>query len=156
MKSLMKKSLLSLVLLLALLPAAAQEMLFDDGWKFAFGNASSPAKDFGRGTEYFNYFTKAASIHNEGPYAVKFDDSAWKPVQLPHDWVVDLPFSPEASHSHGYKTVGWKWPETSVGAGRGAGTARFRTVRRHFPRLGHLGQRLLAGWREERLYHGDL
>ena len=111
----MKKSLLSLVLLLALLPAAAQEMLFDDGWKFAFGNASSPAKDFGRGTEYFNYFTKAASIHNEGPYAVKFDDSAWKPVQLPHDWVVDLPFSPEASHSHGYKTVGWKWPETSVG-----------------------------------------
>ena len=111
----MRKSLLSLVLLLALLPVAAQESLFDDGWKFAFGNASSPQKDFGRGTEYFNYFTKAASIHNEGPYAVKFDDSGWKDVQLPHDWVVDLPFSPEASHSHGYKTVGWKWPETSVG-----------------------------------------
>ena len=111
----MRKTLLSLVFVLALLPAAAQESLFDDGWKFAFGNASSPAKDFGRGTEYFNYFTKAASIHNEGPYAVNFDDSGWKDVQLPHDWVVDLPFSPEASHSHGYKTVGWKWPETSVG-----------------------------------------
>ena len=40
----------------------------DDGWKFAFGNASDPAKDFGCGTEYFNYLTKAASIHNEGPY----------------------------------------------------------------------------------------
>lgn len=25
------------------------------------------------------------------------------------------PFSKEASHSHGYKTVGWKYPETSVG-----------------------------------------
>ena len=111
----MRKTLLSLVFVLALLPAAAQESLFDDGWKFTFGNASSPAKDFGRGTEYFNYFTKAASIHNEGPYAVNFDDSGWKDVQLPHDWVVDLPFSPEASHSHGYKTVGWKWPETSVG-----------------------------------------
>ncbi|MBR6868658.1 MAG: DUF4982 domain-containing protein [Bacteroidales bacterium] len=94
---------------------SAQEMLFDDGWKFAFGNASSPEKDFGRGTEYFNYFTKAASIHNTGPYSEKFDDSAWRPVQLPHDWVVDLPFAPEASHSHGYKTVGWQWPETSVG-----------------------------------------
>ena len=94
---------------------SAQERLFDDGWKFAFGNASSPEKDFGRGTEYFNYFTKAASIHNIGPYSEKFDDSAWRPVQLPHDWVVDLPFSPEASHSHGYKTVGWQWPETSVG-----------------------------------------
>ena len=96
-------------------PVVAQERLFDDGWKFAFGDASSPEKDFGRGTEYFNYLTKAASIHNQGPYAVDFDDSAWKDVQLPHDWVVDLPFSPEASHSHGYKTVGWRWPETSVG-----------------------------------------
>ena len=112
----MRNSLLALVFLLSfLLPLSAQEQLFDDGWKFAFGNASSPEKDFGRGTEYFNYFTKAASIHNAGPYAVDFDDSAWKPVQLPHDWVVDLPFAAEASHSPGYKTVGWKYPGTSVG-----------------------------------------
>ena len=112
----MMRRLLFVLLLLSLpLGLAAQEMLFDDGWKFAFGNASSPEKDFGRGTEYFNYFTKAASIHNEGPYAVNFNDSTWRDVQLPHDWVVDLPFAPEASHSHGYKTVGWRWPETSVG-----------------------------------------
>ena len=104
-----------LLFLLLCLTAGAQERLFDDGWKFALGDASSPAKDFGRGTEYFNYLTKAASIHNTGPYAVAFDDSAWKDVQLPHDWVVDLPFAPEASHSHGYKTVGWKYPATSVG-----------------------------------------
>lgn len=111
----MRRLFLSIVLLVSLLPLGAQEILFDDGWKFAFGDASSPEKDFGRGTEYFNYYTKAASIHNEGPYAVKFDDSSWKEVNLPHDWVVDLPFSPEASHSHGYKTVGWKWPQSSVG-----------------------------------------
>ena len=36
-------------------------------------------------------------------------------MNLPHDWVVDLPYAPEASHSHGYKTVGYKFPETSVG-----------------------------------------
>ena len=111
----MKQQFLVLAFLFSFLPAVAQETLFDDGWRFAFGNASSPEKDYGRGTEYFNYFTKAASIHNAGPYSMDFDDSAWKTVQLPHDWVVDLPFSPDASHSHGYKTVGWKWPETSVG-----------------------------------------
>ena len=87
----------------------------DDGWKFAFGNASDPAKDFGCGTEYFNYLTKANSIHNEGPYSRKFDDSAWEEVRVPHDWVTTLPYAREASHSHGYKTVGYKYPETSVG-----------------------------------------
>ena len=88
---------------------------FDSNWQFAFGDASSPAKDFGCGTEYFNYLTKAASIHNEGPYSAKFDASLWAEVDLPHDWVVDLPYAAEASHSHGYKTVGFKYPHSSVG-----------------------------------------
>ena len=86
-----------------------------EGWKFALGNASDPAKDFGCGTEYFNYLTKANSIHNEGPYVQKFDDSGWQEVNIPHDWVTTLPYAKEASHSHGYKTVGYKYPETSVG-----------------------------------------
>lgn len=98
---------------------AAERESFDQGWLFAFGDASDPAKDFGCGTEYFNYLTKAASIHNEGPYSPKFDpetwNKQWQEVSLPHDWVVDLPFAPEASHSHGYKTVGYKYPENSVG-----------------------------------------
>lgn len=100
------------------LTKAAVRENFDDGWKFAFGHAGDPAKDFGCGTEYFNYLTKANSIHNAGPYSPDFNiDSIgnWTEVTLPHDWVVDLPFAPEASHSHGYKTVGWKYPETSVG-----------------------------------------
>ena len=87
----------------------------DDGWKFAFGNAADPKKDFGCGTEYFNYLTKANSIHNEGPYVANFNDSTWKEVKVPHDWVTILPYADVASHSHGYKTVGYKYPETSVG-----------------------------------------
>lgn len=87
----------------------------DKGWKFKLGHAADPQKDFGCGTEYFNYLTKANSIHNEGPYVQKFDDASWEEVQVPHDWVATLPYAPEASHSHGYKTVGWKYPETSVG-----------------------------------------
>ena len=87
----------------------------DKGWKFAFGHAGDPQKDFGCGTEYFNYLTKASSIHNEGPYVRKFNDSTWQEVQIPHDWVAALPYASEASHSHGYKTVGWKYPATSIG-----------------------------------------
>ena len=87
----------------------------DDEWKFAFGNAADPKKDFGCGTEYFNYLTKANSIHNEGPYVANFNDSTWQEVKVPHDWVTILPYADVASHSHGYKTVGYKYPETSVG-----------------------------------------
>ena len=115
----MKRILFLLLLILPLTAAAEERIPFDKGWEFAFGNAASPQKDFGCGTEYFNYLTKAASVHNEGPYSPRFDKSRWPaqwvPVTLPHDWVVDLPFAREASHSHGYKTVGYKYPETSVG-----------------------------------------
>ena len=115
----MKRGFLTLLTALAVISASAQSQRerinFDNDWQFAFGDASSPAKDFGCGTEYFNYYTKAASIHNEGPYSPKFDSSDWKPVDLPHDWVVDLPYAAEASHSHGYKQVGYKYPQTSVG-----------------------------------------
>ena len=92
-----------------------ESIRLDKEWKFAIGHASDPQKDFGCGTEYFNYLTKASSIHNEGPYVQKFDDSAWQEVQIPHDWVTTLPYAKEASHSHGYKTVGYKYPEKSVG-----------------------------------------
>lgn len=108
--------LLLVALLFCTLSAPAQKVTrLAEGWRFSLGNASDPAKDFGRGTEYFNYLTKAASIHNEGPYVLRFDDSAWTPVRVPHDWAAALPYDSLASHSHGYKTVGWKYPETSVG-----------------------------------------
>lgn len=103
--------------LIMAMPMMAQRTVecFDKGWKFAFGNAADPAKDFGCGTEYFNYLTKANSIHNTGPYSNKFDDKDWQSIDLPHDFVVNLPFHGDASHSHGYKTVGYEYPETSVG-----------------------------------------
>ncbi|MCQ2139038.1 MAG: DUF4982 domain-containing protein [Bacteroidales bacterium] len=109
-------TLATLILLgLTLIAGPRERQNFDDGWKFALGDASSMANDFGYGTEYFNFWTKAASIHNTGPYSPDFDPSGWADVCLPHDWVVDLPFAGEASHSHGYKTVGAAYPQTSVG-----------------------------------------
>lgn len=103
--------------LIMAMPMMAQRTVdcLDKNWKFAFGNAADHTKDFGCGTEYFNYLTKANSIHNTGPYSTKFDDKDWQSINLPHDFVVNLPFNGDASHSHGYKTVGYKYPETSVG-----------------------------------------
>ncbi|WP_289732400.1 DUF4982 domain-containing protein [uncultured Duncaniella sp.] len=108
------RHIIPLFALTVALGATAERICIDNDWRFAFGH-TDPARDYGTGTEYFNYLTKAASVHNTGPYAMKFNDSTWTEVDLPHDFVADLPFAREASHSHGYKTVGYKYPETSVG-----------------------------------------
>ena len=93
-----------------------EKILINNDWKFSLGHAGDMAKDFSHGTEYFTYFAKVASNNgNKGPASPGFDDSSWQTVSLPHDWVVDLPFDAAASHSHGYKCVGWKYPEYSVG-----------------------------------------
>ena len=93
-----------------------EKVLFNNGWSFSLGYAGDKARDFSHGTEYFSYVAKILSNNgNEGPVSPSFDDSSWQKVNLPHDWVVDLPFAEEASHSHGYKCVGWRYPENSVG-----------------------------------------
>ena len=108
--------LLAALLLPVPLPAQRERVRLDEGWHFALGHAASPADDFGCGTEYFTFLAKANSVHNTGPYSPLFqEDDRWLTVDLPHDWAVDLPFAPQASKSHGYKTLGWKYPATSVG-----------------------------------------
>ena len=114
----MKNRVSSLILLLmVVLYVSAQQrqsQRLNDGWRFALGHVDM-ALDYTHGTEYFTYLTKTGEGHNQGPASVRFDDSGWQQVTLPFDWVVDLGFSGEASHSHGYKKVGWKYPENSVG-----------------------------------------
>ena len=41
-----------------------------------------------------------------------YNDSAWRSLDLPHDWMVELPFTSSGNQSHGYKaasgnTIGW-------------------------------------------------
>ena len=114
----MKHICLIIVLVASVMVAQAQRttVRLSEGWKFHLGHAADITKDFKSGTEYFNYLTKAKSIHNEGPYTEKYDgDSCWQDVRVPHDWAENLPYHWEASHSHGYKTIGWRYPEHSVG-----------------------------------------
>ncbi len=94
---------------------AQKKINLDTGWKFHFGHAANPEKDF-------NYST--ATIYSKSGGAAKtaidtkFVDSTWTNVTLPHDWAVELPFvnSPNFDvESHGYKPVGGLYPETSIG-----------------------------------------
>ncbi len=103
----------------------------DFGWRFALGHASDPAKDFGFGANQRTYAKAGASAPSWWVAAAAqkdFDDSAWKPVTLPHDWAVELPFANNPDYkpsgkpddedlraAHGYKALGREFPENSVG-----------------------------------------
>lgn len=94
-------------------PTGRERLLMDFGWRFAFGHACDTDKDFNHATGYFSYFAKAG--YGDGPASANFDDRAWRILNLPHDWAVEVPFASNGSHSHGYKAVGRKFPETSIG-----------------------------------------
>ncbi|MFH1369692.1 MAG: beta-galactosidase GalA [Planctomycetota bacterium] len=93
--------------------AGRQHLLMDFGWRFALGHAFDADKDFKHGTSYFSYFAKTG--YGDGPAAGNFDDRAWRIINLPHDWAVEMPFDNRGSHSHGYKAIGRAFPENSVG-----------------------------------------
>jgi len=95
--------------------ANRERLLMDLGWHFTLGNATDPAKDFdpSPATNNFSYFAKAG--YSQGAAAKDFDDHAWRVVDLPHDWAVELPFGGRGSGSHGYKALGRNFPENSAG-----------------------------------------
>ncbi len=93
-----------------------ERLLLDFGWRFQFGHADDAAKDFGYGAT-----RRGGQFANSGNFlpvtALKFDDSGWQGIDLPHDWAVELPFqeTPAVLPHHGAKPLGRDFPETSVG-----------------------------------------
>jgi beta-galactosidase len=92
--------------------APREHLLFDFDWKFTFGNGDDPSKDLG-----FGYGQGDFAKTGEFEFAkAKFDDSKWRSLNLPHDWAVELPFvNDKEQTSHGFKPLGRRYPETSVG-----------------------------------------
>src|SRR5215472_5769657 len=92
--------------------APREQLLFDFGWKFFLGNSADPSKDLGFGVGQGD-FAKSGELW----FATsKFDDSKWRDLDLPHDWAVELPFvRDDAQQSHGYKPLGRRYPESSIG-----------------------------------------
>ncbi len=89
-----------------------EQFLFDFGWKFQLGNGVDPAKDLGFGNDQGD-FAKTGDFDFA---KAKFDDSKWSTLNLPHDWAVELPFvRDDLLLSHGFKPLGRRYPESSVG-----------------------------------------
>ncbi len=111
-----KFSILILIFFLTGLTATAQEKIsLDEDWKFHFGNSSNPNKDFDYGNILLFHKSNVFETTIVSP---KFIDTAWSKVNIPHDWLVELPFVKSTTHemdSHGYKPVGATFSETSIG-----------------------------------------
>ena len=77
-----------------------------------FGHGSDPAHDLD-----FGYGQGDFAKTGDFKFAkMGYDDSNWRKLNLPHDWAVELPFvHDEEQKSHGYKPLGRRYPETSVG-----------------------------------------
>ncbi|MGZ3924875.1 MAG: glycoside hydrolase family 2 TIM barrel-domain containing protein, partial [Flavisolibacter sp.] len=106
--------LLSPLISLAQTPSR-QHINFDEDWRFHFGNASDPSKDFNYSINVIFKKTGEAVGTAIDP---KFKDSTWRKLDLPHDWAVELPFVNVKNFdvmAHGYKPVGGLFPETSIG-----------------------------------------
>src|SRR5688572_13859376 len=89
-----------------------QRINLDEDWRFHLGHAGDPVKDF-------NY--SIATIFSKSGGAAgtaidpRFKDSAWRKLNLPHDWAIELPFVNSSSFdvmAHGYKPVGGLFPAT--------------------------------------------
>ena len=102
-------------------PVVRDRLLMDFGWRFHFGHANDPEKDFRFGINQHTY--AKAGTDTAAAAALDFDDHDWAQVNLPHDWAVELPFAPSMNPppgddpraAHGFKPLGREYPETSIG-----------------------------------------
>jgi beta-galactosidase len=71
-----------------------ERLLLDFNWKFHLGNEWGDAIGL----------DKAGT--GSGSASMSFSDASWRPVNLPHDWAVELPFDSSADGNHGFHPVG--------------------------------------------------
>jgi beta-galactosidase len=96
-------------------PAPRTRTNMDENWRFHFGHAANPEKDFNYGLA--TIFSKSGGAARTA-IDPRFNDSTWRNLNVPHDWAVELPFveiNDFNVEAHGYKPVGGHFPETSIG-----------------------------------------
>lgn len=89
-----------------------EKLSLDQGWQFHLGDIPLNSFPGGQGiTLYGPDFTHsdAKAGHTWGAAARGYDDSGWRRVDLPHDWVVEQPFDENAVKQQGYRPRGIAW-----------------------------------------------
>jgi len=81
-----------------------QTLSLDQGWRFHLGDIPFPKME---GHEMTYSSAKAGKAW--GAAAPEHDDSTWRELDLPHDWVVEGGFDREANVSQGYRKRGVAW-----------------------------------------------
>ncbi len=87
---------------LAAADSPREHLSLDAGWKFHLGD------------EWPDAMHLENSGADSGPVSERFADTYWRVVNLPQDWAVELPFDLAADGSHGFKTLGGKYPTNSI------------------------------------------
>ena len=85
-------------------PADPTLRRMDDGWLFHEGDITVPPP---RGNDDTYNMTKAGNA--PGAAGNDFDDSAWSPVRLPHDWAIAHPIEADQNDAWGYRRRGIGW-----------------------------------------------
>lgn len=125
----MKYLFLTILLLAHTCLANAQSIrkrtLLNQDWKFALGHAANPEKDFnyGRALSFSKVaFLQESTLLNQDqesrlhiPHTEKFDDSKWETVSVPHDWGMRMEYAEDQFKVKGYRKLGGRSPENSVG-----------------------------------------
>ena len=88
-------------------PAATsrETLSLDQGWRFHLGDIPSSAFVPNQYDPQGTFKSGEAC----GAAAPKFNDTGWRTLDLPHDWVVEQPFDPKAIDTQGYRPRGIGW-----------------------------------------------
>ncbi len=83
-----------------------ERILMDSAWRFHLGDIPFP-RPVTHQENYLYGFAKTGGFL--GAAKPDYDDSAWRTLDLPHDWAVEGDFSPDSDVSHGYLPGGVAW-----------------------------------------------
>lgn len=118
-----------LILCLCIFSAHAQNMreriLMNQDWKFAKGNAADANKDFHYGQSLsfskINFLQEATMLEADEksqlltPHTQVYNDSLWENISIPHDWGMATTFDKDQIRAKGYRKLGGRSPENSIG-----------------------------------------